>query len=127
METNKLVFISIGETIRKILKKKGIKQCHFAKLMGIKKSNASTLLNRKDWYVSKVIRASQILETNLFESILPVKGIQQNYVMEDEPMYLIANATEKLKQCREQCRELMKDKEVMRENIELLKLKIQNL
>lgn len=102
MQTNNVIFISIGEIIRKTLKKKGIKQSHFAKLMGMGKSNASTLLNRKDWYVSKVIKASQILEVNLFENIINNnKDIKQDYVMEDESMYIITNATEKLKLCRE--------------------------
>lgn len=68
---NILMQEGIGDIIRKELDRKGVKPSHFAEKMGFGRSNATNLLNRKDWPFSKIMQACEVLESNLFYYIIP--------------------------------------------------------
>lgn len=63
---NILMQKGIGDIIRMEIDKRGMTHSHFAEQMGFKRSNATNLLARKDWPFSKLMRACEVLECNLF-------------------------------------------------------------
>jgi transcriptional regulator with XRE-family HTH domain len=79
--------ISMGDIIKKMIRRKGMKQTDFAEKMGFGKSNISILLNKKDWYVSKVIQASEILEVNLFTYLVRQEDYTSNVLDEETPVW----------------------------------------
>lgn len=112
---------SMGDIIRTILKRKGLTQSEFAEKMGFKKANASNLINRKDWPISKILQASEVLEEQLLTYYLK-KSDYENSMMNENNIIKedVAKYESELQQCKEQI-------SFFKEHIELLKNRIKQL
>lgn len=122
---NILMQEGIGDIIRKELDRKGVKPSHFAEKMGFGRSNATNLLNRKDWPFSKIMQACEVLESNLFYYIIPsYENNDFKLLKESSPIYQSKKADDKLKECEERCRDLAEMTVVLKENNRLLREKL---
>lgn len=72
-----LLEIHIGHMVKGIIDDRGIAYAHFAKDMQLHRSSTTQLLNRKDWYVSQLIKAGQALHLNFFNRYADTSGIVQ--------------------------------------------------
>lgn len=122
---NILMQKGIGDIIRMEIDKRGMTHSHFAEQMGFKRSNATNLLARKDWPFSKLMRACEVLECNLFYKIIPSYETNDfKLLKETSPLYQTLKVDEKLKECEERCRDLAEMTVVLKENNRLLREKL---
>lgn len=126
MKTNKRKTLpfNLGDIIRNILAEKGMKQTHFAEKMGFGDSNASHLLNRKDWPLSKVLQASEILGTNLFSYMNSNSELAPLMVAEDGAVYQSANVEKLYGNVKKQLSDCENMRDLQKEHIELLRMRI---
>jgi len=122
---NILMQEGIGDIIRKEMERKGVKPSHFAEKMGFGRSNATNLLNRKDWPFSKIMQACEVLESNLFYYIIPSYENKDFHLLkESSPLYQTKKADDRLKECEEKCHDLQETLNVYKENNRLLRQRL---
>jgi len=52
----------VGHMVKAVIDARGMAYAHFAKQMQLHRSSTTQLLNRKDWYVSQLLKASEVLQ-----------------------------------------------------------------
>ena len=84
--------IHIGNLVKAEMDRIGMKQNKFAEKINYSTGNISTLLRQADWHISKIIRASDVLGTNLFTHFISKDEYTANVLNESQTQYHIHKA-----------------------------------
>jgi hypothetical protein len=108
--------VHVGKLIEKLVENTpGMRKIDFAKAMHYSTSNVSSLFAREDWYLSKIVLASKILNHNILQHFVGTQDGATNIAMEESPVYLVGKQGEEIHR-------LTKDNELQKETIRQLLL-----
>lgn len=116
--------VHVGQLVKRLIEKKGMKKNEFARLMNYSEGNISSLFAREDWYLSRVLQASAILKENI---LLQFIDSNNNMVMEESPVYMLHTAQDKLTKCETDLRDSKEMVRVLLDQNKYLKQKVEEL
>lgn len=118
--------IHIGKIVKAEMQRVGMKQNVFAEKINYSPGNISTLLKQADWPISKVIRASDVLGTNLFTHFISKEEYSNNVINESQAQYHTTGSMQIIN-CRSRVKELEESIELYKSQVKMLNEKIASL
>lgn len=113
--------IHVGHMVKAVIDARGMAYSHFAKHMQLHRSSTTQLLNRKDWYISQLLMASEVLQVNFFSHF----SVPGNTVQEPLAEYKATSAD--LRKCSEELAHAQKVNALLEENNAHLKKQLRDL
>lgn len=113
--------IHVGHMVKAVIDARGMAYAHFAKQMQLHRSSTTQLLNRKDWYISQLLTASEVLQVNFFSNFYTPGNTLQ------EPLAEYRNASADLKKCESELLHCQKVAALLEENNAHLKKQLRDL
>lgn len=116
--------VPIGDIIQKRLNELGMKKSEFARLMGKERQNINSWLNKGDFYVQELQKASKELKLDLFMYLIDggKYAPEPGEIFEEEPGHYLPkrDLLKEKNQVEDQLRKCIQEREYMEKENKLL-------